>query len=233
MRKVELRATRCCDVGLGLLLVVTLVGGLAGCSYPTRNHEASVIAETNGYRWGNLTPGTLEGTLVIVTISGGGTRATALGLSVLRALDRIVLADGRSLAQEVDVVSSVSGGSVVAGYFALKGRAGFDALERDFIRQDGISALLFDALNPIGLAKLATHGTERIDVLIDYLNQQLFDGASYQTLLDGGRRPFLVLNAADMVEGVPFSFTQRKFDLLCSDLLLSCRLSAAPIANSR
>ncbi len=199
---------------IGLLLVVAL----AGCAYPTRNQEVRNISETSGYRWGNLAKNNLEGTLVIVTISGGGTRATALGLSVLRGLDRIALPNGRTLAQEVGVISSVSGGSVVAAYFALKGRDGFDTLERDFIRQDGIGALLRAGLNPIGLARLSTNSTERIDLLIDYLDRQLFNGASYQTLLDAGHRPFLLLNAADMVEGVPFSFTQRKFDLLCSDL---------------
>jgi NTE family protein len=199
---------------MGLVLVVAL----AGCSYPTRNQEAQLIAETHGYRWGNLAPSELEDTLVIVTASGGGTRATALALSVLRGLDQVALPNGRTLAQEVDVISSVSGGSVTAAHFALKGRDGFDALEHGFIRKDGIGALLFAGLNPVGLARLATNGTERIDLLIDYLDRQLFKGASYQTLLDDGQRPFLVLNAADMVEGVPFSFTQRKLDLLCSDL---------------
>lgn len=141
-----------------------------------------------------------------------------MGLSVLRSLDQIALPNGRTMAQEVDVISSVSGGSVAAAYFALKGCDGFDALERDFIRQDGIGAMLLAALNPVGFAKLATNGTERIDLLIDYLDGELFKGATYQILLDGRQRPFLLLNAADMVEGVPFSFTQRKFDLLCSDL---------------
>ena len=186
--------------------------------YPTRNQEASVVDETHGYRWANLGPSAPEQTLVIVTASGGGTRAAALTLSVLRGLDKVVLANGRTLAQKVDVISSVSGGSVTAAHFALKGRDGFDTLERDFIRQDGIGAMLGAGLNPVGLARLATASRERIDLLIDNLDRQLFKGATYQTLLDDGHRPFLVLNAADMVEGVPFSFTQRKFDLLCSDL---------------
>ncbi len=197
---------------------IILILAVFGCSYPTRNELALQISETSGYRWGNLEPGSLEDTLVIVTASGGGTRATALTLSVLRGLDRVSLGNGRTLAQEIDLISSVSGGSVAASYFALTGREGFEALEKDFIRKDGIGALLWAGLNPVGLFSLATHGKERIDLLIDYLDERLFDGATYQTLLDQGERPFLVLNAADMVEGVPFSFTQRKFDLLCSDL---------------
>jgi len=204
---------------------------VSGCSYPTRNQQANVINEFTGYRWQSLQPSGLEDTLVIVTASGGGTRATALTLSVLRALDAIKLASGASLAEEVDLISSVSGGSVAAGYFALKGTQGFDLLEENFIRQDGISTLLFNALNPLGLVRLATPGEERIDLLIDYLDETLFNEATYQSLMDKQRRPFLVLNAADMVEGVPFSFTQRKFDLLCSDLS-SLSLATAVAASA-
>ena len=37
---------------------------------------------------------------------------------------------------------------------------------------------------------------------------------------DGGprQRPFIVLNATDIVEGAQFSFTQNHFERLCSDL---------------
>jgi hypothetical protein len=77
---------------------------------------------------------------------------------------------------------------------------------------------LYWGLNPVSLAQLATPGRERIDLLIDYLNRQLFHDLTYAALLDGKPHPLLILNAADMVEGVPFPFTQRKFDLLCSDL---------------
>jgi predicted acylesterase/phospholipase RssA len=199
-------------LGLGLLLLA------AACAYPTRNQQATVIDETYGYRWNNLALSNLEDTLVIVTASGGGTRATALALSVLRGLDDIALGNGETLAQEVDVISSVSGGSVAAGYFALAGRDGFDTLEHDFVRRDGMKPLYLGLVNPVSLAQLSTPSEERIDLLIDYLNKQLFHDATYQTLLDHKRRPFLLLNAADMVEGIPFPFTQRKMDLLCSDL---------------
>ena len=190
----------------------------SGCAYPVRNQPAAVISDTQGYQFAKLQPGRAEGTLVVVTLSGGGTRATALGLSVLRGLDRIALPSGETLAGEVNVVSSVSGGSVTAAYFALAGRDGFKRLEDDFIRKDGMTPLLFDFFNPVGLVRVSTPAYERIDLLIDYLNRQLFAGKTYQTLIEQKRQPFLILNAADMVEGVPFPFTQRKMDLLCSDL---------------
>ncbi|MEZ5830666.1 MAG: patatin-like phospholipase family protein [Dongiaceae bacterium] len=207
-------------------LALVVLSLLAACSYPTRNQQATVIDEGYGYRWNNLDPSGLEDTLVIVTASGGGTRATALALSVLRGLDDIALGNGETLAQEVDVISSVSGGSVTAGYFALTGRDGFNTLEHDFIRKNGMTPLILGLVNPVSLAQLATPSEERIDLLIDYLNKQLFHDVTYQALIDRRKRPFLLLNAADMVEGIPFPFTQRKMDLLCSDL------SSFPLATA-
>lgn len=114
------------------LVVAVVAAGLAACSYPTRNVELASLDPREGYRWGALAGGELDDTILIFTASGGGTRATALALSTLRGLERLKLESGRSLADEIDVVSSVSGGSVTAGYFALTGTGGFDKLERDF-----------------------------------------------------------------------------------------------------
>src|SRR4029077_20054703 len=123
------------------------------------------------------------------------------------------------------------GGSVTAAYFALHGRAALQTswpnkdplpfdLESRFIRRSGTNALIMDAINPIEWVRLSTPARERIDVLIDYFDRTLFtEGETYDTLLKARRRPFLILNAADMVEGQPFPFTQQMFDLLCSDLL--------------
>ncbi len=203
--------------GLWVALALT-AAALVACSYPTRNEELASLDPRHGYRWKALAAGELEDTLLIVTASGGGTRATALALSALRGLDRLKLTSGRSLAEEVDVISSVSGGSVTAGYFALTGTAGFDKLEHDFIRRNGISVLLWRGLNPVGLIALATPSKERIDLLIDYLDDTLFKEAVFDDLRLAGKRPFLILNAGDMVEGTPFALTQNHFDLICSDL---------------
>lgn len=209
------RATQLCL--MGSILTVA-----AGCSYPQRNVELAEVNYRGGYRWTQLDRNPAEDTIFIVTASGGGTRATALALSTLRGLDTVRLDPGgprpRSLLDEVDLISSVSGGSVAAGFFALRGRQGFETLENDFIRRNGISALLWRGLNPVGLARLATPSYARIDLLVDYLNDSLFKHATYQTLLDEGTNSYLILNAADMTQGSVFSFTQPTFDLLCSDL---------------
>ena len=210
------------------VLFLLALAGAAGCSYPIRN-EAIGSGNRSQYKWTDPGPNSLSDTLVIVTASGGGTRAAALSMAVLKTMDQVRLASGKSLADEIDIVSSVSGGSVTAGYFAMTGAAGLPALEANFIRKDGMTPLLLRGLNPVGLAVLSTPSTERIDLLIDYLDQQLFKDATFQSLI--GRRPYLILNAADMVEGVPFPFTQNTMDLLCSDLV-QMKLSTAVAASA-
>jgi NTE family protein len=215
-----------------LLLIAAGCLSSLSCTYPVRNVAAETISPHTGYRWTQNQERASSDTLVIVTMSGGGSRAAALALSVLQGLDDVRLPNGHTLAQDIDIVSSVSGGSVTAGYFALKGSDGFDELENNFIKQDGIGAILWSGLNPIGLAKLSTAGTERIDLLIDYLDRQLFTrNQTFGTLETENRRPFLILNAADMVSEAPFAFTQSNFDLLCSDLS-KLKLSTAVAASA-
>ena len=66
---------------------------LAACAYPIRNPQLgdAPIDGKYGYRWRALAANGPADTLVIVTASGGGTRAAALELGVLEALERIKL----------------------------------------------------------------------------------------------------------------------------------------------
>jgi NTE family protein len=207
-------------------LVLLLVA--AACSYPVRN-EAIPAGKHDEYKWVSLPAD--DDTLIVVTASGGGTRAATLAMSVLQAMDQMRDASGGSLANRIDVVSSVSGGSVTAGYFALRGVDGLPALESRFLTRDGMAPLIAGVLNPVGLAMLSTPSKERIDLLIDYFDRQLFAGATFHDLVRRNRRPYLILNAADMVEGTPFPFTQYTMDLLCSDLT-SMKLATAVAASA-
>ena len=58
----------------------------------------------------------------------------------------------------------------------------------------------------------------RGEVLAEYFDRELFDGATYADLARGNMRPYVVINAAALATGARFPFTQAQFDLLCSDL---------------
>ena len=113
-------------------VALCLVLAIAGCSYPLRN-DAIVAGQRPVYDWEALSKGELQDTLVIFTASGGGTRATALAMSVLQAMEKVRLASGSSLADEIDIMSSVSGDGVTR---LLRSTAAV-ADPEDFIRRTG------------------------------------------------------------------------------------------------
>lgn len=55
----------------------------------------------------------IAGKKIGIALSGGGYRAAAYHIGTLRALHRLGVLD------KVDVISSVSGGSIIAAYYAL------------------------------------------------------------------------------------------------------------------
>lgn len=58
--------------------------------------------------------------LLGVALSGGGSRAGLFAAAGLEALARIQMPDGTSLIEQISHLSSVSGGSIAAAYYALK-----------------------------------------------------------------------------------------------------------------
>src|ERR1700680_4152420 len=98
---------------------------LAACASPVRTTELAAIDQGSGYRYATLevkAPKTIDKAAVIVTFSGGGTRAAALADGVLRALaDTPVRAGGAALPldHQSDLISSVSGGGGAAGCFRI------------------------------------------------------------------------------------------------------------------
>src|SRR5205085_7686704 len=80
-----------------------------------------------------------DSTLIILTFSGGGTRAAAFAYGVLRGLDSIFVPNSlkrESLLDRINIISGVSGGAFPAAHFALYGRAGFDEFEKKFLFDD-------------------------------------------------------------------------------------------------
>lgn len=201
-----------------LALAVALIA--AACQAPVRNVELTTLDKDAGYRLHNIDHGTDDATLVVVTMSGGGTRAAALAAGALEGL-RAVKRGSVTLDQEIDIVSSVSGGSVTAAYYARFGYDGLETLKTDFLYQNVMTDLFAAGLNPVNLARLPTPSYSRIDWLLAAFRKRLFPGGdTYRDLLErDGRQPYLIVNAGDVTAETVFPFTQERFDLICSDLL--------------
>jgi NTE family protein len=150
--------------------------------------------------------------LLILAFSGGGTRASAMSYGVLQELRDTPLAGARLL-DEVDSISSVSGGSFTAAYYGLHGEGIFDTYEDAFLKRDVEGDLFAMLFNP--LTWLSPEG--RTDMTVDYYERSLFHNATFADLA-AANGPMIMINSSDLGSGARFSFVQEYFNLLCSDL---------------
>ena len=204
------------------LLVLALLA--AACAHAPVNSQlrTAVVDPAYGYRYANVAPRNndtfTDDTFVIVTMSGGGTRAAAFAYGVLQKLAETKIHQGTSdLLAAVDVISSVSGGSFLSTYYALNGRKGLPAFKEDFLKPNVEKGLFLSALKPWNLLRLLfSPNFTRIDLAANYYDQHLYHGAKYASMPLG--RPYIVVNSTEMDIGSQFQFTQEQFDPICSDL---------------
>lgn len=216
------------------LATVALAVGMAGCASYQQNPPVAEVDPEAGYRYDKLErpASNSESTFVVLTLSGGGTRAAALAYGAMKHLEETAIAGGsKTLMDEVDVISSVSGGSFAAAFHALSDtRAEFLAEFPDAVLHRKIqNALIRRILAPWNWPRLLSPRFGRSDLLNHYYDKQIFRRATYGKLPQ--RLPFTILNATDMSLGAQFPFTQEGFDRLCSDLS-EVRVSRAVISSS-
>ena len=206
-----------------VFLIVT-----SGCAHYPINQPLRQSAPRLEYRAKNFKHvGKDDDLLVMLTFSGGGTRAAAFSYGVLEALrDTEVSIHGRKkrMLDEVDWISGVSGGSFTAAYYALFGDRIFEDFESRFLKKniqgEIIRGILF---NPVNWAKLSSPYYSRSDLAADYYDKYVFDHGTFGDILAHGG-PIVVINATDMTLGTRFSFIQDPFDAICTDL---CSFSVA------
>ena len=164
----------------------------------------------------------------IMAFSGGGKRSAAFAHGVLRGLRQIpVVEDGRtrSLLDELDFIAAVSGGSFPAMHYGLYRDKSFETFPTEFLKVDINSYIYGTYLLPWNWEWLGNpfYGTN--DRMAEIYDRLMFHGATYADLLRQGL-PVVSVDATDIANGIPFSFTQPYFDLICSDL------STFPVARA-
>lgn len=164
----------------------------------------------------------------IMAFSGGGKRSAAFADGVLRGLRKIpVIEDGRtrSLLDELDSITAVSGGSFPAMHYGLYRDKSFETFPSEFLKVD-INAYVYGTyLLPWNWEWLVNpfYGTN--DRMAEVYDRLMFHGATYADLLRQGL-PVVSVDATDIANGIPFAFIQPTFDLICSDL------SSFPVARA-
>jgi NTE family protein len=193
-----------------------------GCAHYPVNRAIEQPDPARGYRGKFMgTPENSDQMLVYVTFSGGGTRAAAFSYGVLEALRDIQVTTGgrkRRFLDEIDAISSVSGGSFTAAYYGLFGDRIFEDFESKFLKKN-IQGAIFrrTLLNPVNWARLFSPYFDRSDLAAEYYDKHVFEKGTFKNMA-ASKGPMILINATDMITGIRLPFTQDLFDVICSDI---------------
>jgi len=207
-----------------LACTVTLLAALCVFASGCAHWPATPLLEQVGgpsYRLAEVTrPGQSDDLLVVLAISGGGTRAAALGYGVLEELRRTeVMVNGvkRRLLDEVDVISAVSGGTLPATYYALSGEKTFEEFEERVLLRNLERELALRIFTPTNWFRLPSGTFGKSDLFAELYDETVFNHATFGDL-KRANGPFVIINGTDVTTGARFSFTQEYFDAICGDL---------------
>ena len=217
------------------LSILVLVGVLGGCATRPINPPITQTDPRAGYRFETRQAQDKDRqNLVVLAFSGGGTRAAAFSYGVLEFLRRTEIVGPKGnmarLLDEVDVITGVSGGSFTALAYGLYGDKLFEGYEQRFLKRDVQGEIIGRTLSPANWGKLASTGWGRSELAAQLYDEILFNGATFGDL-KRGKGPLIMASATDLSTGSRFVFSQRVFDVICSDLD-AVPLSRAAAASS-
>ena len=217
------------------LLVVASLLLLGACATRPINPPITQTDPRTGYRFETRQARDEDKqNLVVLAFSGGGTRAAAFSYGVLEFLRRTEIVGPKGnkarLLDEVDVITGVSGGSFTALAYGLYGEKLFDDYQQRFLKRDVQGEIISRTLSPANWGKLSSTAWGRSELAAELYDEILFNNATFGDL-NRGKGPLIVASATDISTGSRFVFSQRIFDVICSDLN-AVPLSRAAAASS-
>jgi NTE family protein len=196
-----------------LAVAVTL---LTGCATEVYNPATNMpLSQATPPRMGAPKDFMRENSIVL-SLSGGGLRASAFAYGVLTALRDIKTADG-DLLDDVRLITSVSGSSLTAAYYGLYGHEGLERFPREALLPGFESNMRLSVLTPANLMRLLGSGMNLRENFRDALDNSVFRGATFADMY-ARRGPEIRIHATDLYHRLPFVFDPIAFSVLCSDL---------------
>lgn len=158
-----------------------------------------------------------------LAFSGGGYRAAAYHIGTLRALNRL------GILKSVDIISSVSGGSITAAYYALN-KDNFEEFEKSLIEKLQKGVLFLALINLIVVFALIAFSIWLfgwwlllVEIIVLFIfwyrifpfsfwiekayNKVFFKKAC---MSDFPSKPLIAINSTDVSTGTLFTFSQKK-----------------------
>ncbi len=168
---------------------------------------------------GSDVPTNYDDMVVALSFSGGGTRAAAFSYGVLQGFEQIRVPTRTgpvSLLDRLDFLSGVSGGSILAAYYGLKGREGYADFKQRFLLANGEENLQTN-LSLFNIAKGLEGGVNDPGAFPPWLDAHLYNHATFRDLFRR-QHPRVWINASDIYNRTAFIFAPVTFSALCSDL---------------
>ncbi len=203
---------------LSYVIVPLLISALFGSFHEPEYNSAAIEPSDD--------PGEASGveddTFVWVALSGGGTRAAAMAWKTLEELRKIPLDVVRgdkifesNLADEIDFISGISGGSFAAVAWALY-RDEPETFRKLFLEKNIERELVYELGWPLWRPfTLASQRYNRINVAAEFYDREVFGGATFSELPS---KPQLRVHATDLALGNRFTFSNDDFRKIGSDL---------------
>ena len=203
--------------------VVACAALLSGCTSAIHNDPVNLPLTANPSQLEAAlspnAPDNYEDMVVALSFSGGGSRAAAFSYGVLEGFDqtRVPARSGPvSLLDRLDFLSGVSGGSILAAYYGLHGRAALGDFRQRFLYANGEESLQ-TSLSIGNIAKGLQGGVNDSTQFPRWLDAHLYNHATFKDLLSR-TRPRVWINASDIYNRTAFIFAPVTFSALCSDL---------------
>ena len=203
----------------GPVLASVLLVGCAGGNFNQPDNQPITVAPTIVELGQQYAPD-FGDTVIGLSFSGGGMRASAFSYGVIEELSAQKSRTGnveKSLIDDVVFVSGVSGGSVPAAYLALHGVEAVPAFRDEFLYKDPQRS--FDTSISLGsLLAVFGGGLNSKTGFQAWLDENLFHGATFGDIAKKEDAPILWVNASDVYSDTVFTFDDETFGALCSDL---------------
>lgn len=143
-----------------------------------------------------------------IALSGGGFRASIFHMGILRRLDEL------NILSKIDVISTVSGGSILGAYYTNelgKGHSistiedGFKKCLKANVRFRGLTGTFI--FHPIRAIRALAPGYTRTNITARVFDEILFSGSTLQDLPD---QPKLIINATSLNTGQVWKFSKNE-----------------------
>jgi len=156
--------------------------------------------------------------LVMVSVTGGGSRAALWHAAVMKELyNQVKLPDGRSITDEIDYISSVSGGSLSSAYWCLRkpeddtnDTEQYDAFFDSYLGDMRVNIEARMAGGPLTWYRFFISSEDKAILLARTFDRLFFSHKTFSCLAERQRRgvaPVLIANGTEMEPGAKFLFT--------------------------